>query len=342
MRMARASIVTSIGALLAACTSQAPAPPALGTADPMAAYVVHDTILAEVFPAYGTAQAIDRSVVATRLAGTVTAVLVREGDTVRAGQPLVRIDGSELDARAAQARASMVAARATYDDALVTSTRLRALYADSAAPRAQVDAAEAALARAGASVQAAQAAADEVEANRGYATLHATFGGVITARYVDPGTFAAPAAPLVMLENMARLRIVATTPGWVVGRLRRGMRIAATIEDMPATAVVEGVVPASGGGYTVNAVVDNARHAYITGGVAVLQIEGATRHALVVPRVALVKQGDLTGVHVRMASGPVLRWIEQRSVAPGVVEVLSGLRAGDTVLMLPASGERGS
>lgn len=118
--------------------------------------------------ATGTVSALREARIAARMPGRVTAVLVREGDRVAAGRPLLRLDGSEYFAAEAQARAGVSAARAqrdlllagalpeerqqaanavaqakaALDQALTEAERMRSLYAMGAVAKQQLDVAE--------------------------------------------------------------------------------------------------------------------------------------------------------------------------------------------------------
>jgi RND family efflux transporter MFP subunit len=271
-------------------------------------------------------------------------VLVREGDNITAGQPLVRIDARDLTAKAAQASASIADADANLREAMTHAARIRGLYADSAATRAQLDAAETGLARAEAAVGAAKAVSAELGAVSEYAIVRAPFAGVVTQRFVDPGAFAAPGAPLVGVQDVSRLRIVASAAPDAVRSLRRGAPVDATIEGRAVRAVVEGVVPADAGNlYTVNAVVPNADHILPAGGTATIKLTLGTRQALLVPSASLRRDGDLTGVLVRGATSDDLRWVRLGRSVNGDVEVTSGLRRGEQVVVPAASApQRGS
>src|SRR5690349_16650592 len=113
-RRARATPVALGGALLlAACGAREHAEAAAAPARAEGAVVaVRDTVLAATFDAAGVAAPLQQATLGTRLMGTVTAVLVHEGDVVAAGQPLVRIDARDLAARSAQAGASIAEAEA--------------------------------------------------------------------------------------------------------------------------------------------------------------------------------------------------------------------------------------
>lgn len=332
----------STGALVlvaAACSGATEAPiarpatPATGT--PVA---VLDTTIAAVFEASGTATPFAEATLSTRLMGTVTAVLATEGAQVAASAPLVRIDAADLDARDLQATAGIAGAEAAFQDATVTAARIRALYADSAAPKAQLDAAESGLARARAGLAAARAGQAELSAVRSYSTIRAPFAGVISRRLVDVGDFAAPGTPLITVQDVSRLRITASIPASQAGAIRRGAVLRGNIETAEIRATVEGVVPASAGMYTVNAIVANPGARLPSGGAATLRVpSGASERALFVPTAAIIREGDLTGVRIVRAGATELRWIRLGAPMGSRSLVMSGLAAGDSVLV-PTGG----
>lgn len=343
MHMSSVRVIAVGGALLlAACSGGAPEHAAAHAAPtPGTPYVVVDSTIDATLDAAGTAQPIAEATLSTKLMGTVTDVLVHEGDHVAAGQPLVHIDARDLAARDSQVQASIAAARAMQRDADAQARRIRALYADSAAPRAQLDAVEAALAQANAGVQAAEAGARELAATRAYADVRAPFAGVVTHRFVDPGAFAAPGAPLVTVQNVSRLRVSVNAAPEDVRRLRRGMTVAATIEDTTVRATVEGVVPSAGNVYTVNAIVENPRGTLLANGAASIAIPRGRRTAVLVPAAAVRREGDLTGVIVRDASGDDVRWVRLGAARGAFVEVTSGLAAGTTIVIPAATTAAG-
>jgi RND family efflux transporter MFP subunit len=299
-----------------------------------ASYTVHDTTIDAGFDAAGVAAPIQQATLSTRLTGAVTAILVREGDHVAAGQPLVRLDARDLSAKSTQLAASIAEADAMRRDALTNADRIRALYADSAATRAQLDAAETGLARANAGLAVARAATSELDALRSYSVVRAPFAGIVTKRFVDVGAFAAPGAPLVSIENVSTLRIGATTTPDIARGLRRGQPLAALVERTPVRATIEGVVPALAGNlYTINALVPNPGAALLAGSRATLALPTGQRRVLVVPSSGVSRQGDLTGVTLRTPDGDERRWVRLGRVMGDMVEVTAGLHAGDRVVV---------
>lgn len=296
-------------------------------------YVVKDSTVDALLEATGVAEPYAQATLSSKVMGTVVAVLVREGDHVREGDPLVRIDSRDLDARRDQVRAGIAIAEAGQREAELGSTRMRALYADSAAPRAQLDAAEAALARANASVASAHASESELGAMASYAVVRAPFAGVVTQRAVDPGAFATPGAPLVTLQDASRLRLAVVAPPNAVRGIRRGTSVLASIEGVAARAAIEGTVPSGGSLYTINAIVPNGDGRFLSGSAAVLWLSQGRRTVRLVPRSAIIRDGDLTGVRVKTANGPIIRWVRLGQESGEFIEVISGLDAGIPVLV---------
>lgn len=305
---------------------------------PGTTYTLTDTTIQAVLDADGIAQPLLQATLSTKLTGNVASVLVTEGDAVVAGQPLVRIDARELAARQAQMAASLADAQAIQSNAATQAGRIRALYADDAATRSQLDGVETGLARADAGVHAAQAAAAELGAMNTYSVVRAPFAGIVTHRFVDPGAFATPGAPLVTVQDASQLRVSASVTPDVARGIRRGQQLAATVEGTAMTARVEGVIPAATGNlYTINALVPNARGTNLSGSTASLSLPLGTRKALVVPTSAVSRSGDLTGVTLRTANGDERRWVRLGHTAGSKVEVISGLRSGDVIVVPPAA-----
>lgn len=308
-------------------------------------FTVRSVERAGALEASGVAAPVAEATLSTKLMGTVTEVLVQEGDVVARGQPLLRIDARDLAAKSSQAVAMQAEADAVLREAELHAERMRALYADEAAPKAQLDAAETGLARARAGVQAARAGAAELSAVRDYSVVRAPFAGTVVSRLADPGSFAAPGAPLLVVQDASRLRVSASVSPDAVRGLRRGQVLDITIEGIPATAVVEGVVPTQGGSlYTVNALVENTNGRHLAGGAATLSVPTAARATLVVPASALVRQGDLTGVYLAGAgagaNGARVRWVRLGGSFGDSVEVLAGLKDGDQVIATAAPERR--
>jgi len=312
-------------------------PPATPARSDTPTFTVRDTTISASFEAAGMAEPVARATLSTRLMGSVTEVLVREGDRVRNGQLLARIDARDLEARRGQVDAGIAGAEALYQDARTQAERFRALYADSAATRYQLEQVETGLTRAEAGLQTARASRAELDAVGAYAEIRAPFSGVVTRRFIDPGAFVAPGVPILEVQDASRLRVSVTLPPRVSAALRREAPLDASIEGRPARAVLEGTVPAPNGAvYTLNAIVQNPSGEFLPGSAATIRVPSGSRNAMLIPADALVREGDLTGVRLKTDAGSELRWVkamDSGSGTGGMIEILSGLRSGDVILI---------
>lgn len=295
---------------------------------------VTDTVFTGRFNAAGIAAPLEEATLSTTLMGTVTDVLVQEGDRVASGQVLLRIDAGELAARAQRMTASVADAEAMHKEAQIQERRFAALYADSAATRAQYEAVQTGLARAEAGLRAAKAAAAELESFTRYATIRAPFNGTVTRRMIDRGGMAAPGAPLLIVQNTSTLRIKATAPIEATRSLRRGQAIDISVDDQPAKATIEGVVPSGSSNlFLVNALVQNAQSHYAAGSSATIHLPSDSVRGIMIPSQALITEGDLTGVMTERGGLRERRWIRIGDRRGNLVEVTSGLTRGDSIIV---------
>ncbi len=138
----------------------------------------------------------DATTVAPKVRGLVAQVLVRDNETVHAGQPLVRIDAEEFDAKVASARAQLADAEAGVADARAALT---SLDAEEGLAAANVQAADTAIRSANA--QADRAVADR----RRYDALVGT--GAVSIREADTVRAAAVTAEQEVARSLAMLNV---------------------------------------------------------------------------------------------------------------------------------------
>lgn len=253
--------------------------------------------------------------VATRTAGTVVRVAVDVGDRVRAGQPLVELDGADVDARVSAAEADLELARATHG-------RIARLAAAGAATAAELDAAAAALA-------AAEARSADARAQRRYTSIVAPFDAVVESRYVHPGDLAAPGRPLLHLVGSGVLEVRADLPAERSGTVQVGdparVRIGdGDVQDARVVRVVGTVDPAAQTFHVV-ARMDGAADPGLRSGTFVRLEVGRTSEAVRwIPADAVIRRGQLSGVMVVESDTLRLRWVRLGRERAGAVELLAG------------------
>lgn len=303
--------------------------------------VVRDTLVERALEATGAARAHLEADLSTRLMGTVLSVSVQEGDRVKTGQVLLRLDGKDLDARTSGVTAGLDASASQVELAEAQVRRMRALYADSAVAKASLEQAETELQRAKAGLAMTRSQDVELRSHQGYSRLVAPFSGKVVSRRADPGMMASPGVPLLRVEDASVLRVSVSTTTETASRLRVGEILEARLDGKRLKARVEGVVPSGAGNLAVvNALIENRRDSLASGAVATLSLPRGTRNLRLVPTAAVFREGDLTGVWIRGPKGDLRRWIRLGEESAAGFEVLSGLRLGDSVVVPDAPDGR--
>jgi membrane fusion protein (multidrug efflux system) len=182
----------------------------------------------------GTFVPVARVAVAAQEEGVVTAVRVREGDRVRAGEVVVELDDRELLAELAEARAN----REEADAAL---RRAQSLHDTGLASAQELDAAVARQRIGAARVEA-------LETRLSFTRIVSPVAGVVTARLVEVGDLASPRGPLLELASGQGLLLRVPVSELDVVRLRAGDTARISVDALPELEVVgriERIYPAA-------------------------------------------------------------------------------------------------
>ena len=352
----RASLLAVFAAMMAGCHGgESSSPAAIQT---MQARVVESRQqqIPLVVRSTGTVHARETAIVSAQVAGRIRQVLVREGDSVRAGQTLVVLDDAALRASDDQAQAAVKAAQneqtvAQSDAGLAASTlaRYQQLQAEKSVSPQEMDEvtrrSEAAAARfdaARAQTEAAHAQVSGARAMLGYTRLVAPFSGVVTARTADPGSMAMPGVPLLQVDQAGTLQLEATVDESAMGAIHRGMK-AKVVLDGASSAEIAGtvgeIVPAADpASHSFLVKIDLPSSSQLRAGIyGTAEFANGTRQAILIPRSAVVFRGSLACVYVLDGQGIAqLRYLTLGEQQGNLVEVLSGISPGERLVDAPS------
>jgi membrane fusion protein (multidrug efflux system) len=260
---------------------------------------------------------------ATRTSGVIRRLPVDVGSRVRAGDLLVELDASDVQARVSAARAQAELARAG-------ARRVENLARDGAASPHELDQARAGLA-------AAEAALADAEAQLTYVTIRAPFDGLVTERHASAGDLAGPGHPILVLVAPGTRKVVAELPARAQGQVQVGSQLALVVDGIEGRAQmrVTRVVPALGAQGrtfriegTLEGVSADAMTQVIPGTHARVELPADGDARRWIPADALVERGQLTGVFTVEGGRARLRWIRVGQRQGDGIEVLAGPTAG--------------
>ncbi len=289
----------------------------------------------------GTLAAREEATVAAQVAGQLEKNLVDLGDGVKAGQELALIDTTSYEALAAASAANLARANASAANAAQNLKRTQELQRDKIASTSDLDAAVADAARTRAEVKAAEANDAVVRLNLDRSRVKSPFDGVVAERIASAGDYLAVGSPIVRLvqTDPLRLRLEVPERESVFVRVGQGvrvtvegdtnvyrgrlMRIAPAIRPDNRMLQVEADVPNPGG----------LRAGLFARAVVVVTERDET---VSVPADALVTFAGLEKVVLVKDGKAAEKNVMTGRRESGWVEVLSGLKAGDPVVLSPA------
>lgn len=289
----------------------------------------------------GTIRAKKETIISTRITGTISSIYVRAGDIVAQNDVMAELDSRELKAQLLQRRQTVAAAQAHLDEVEPNFERISRLFERGVVPKAELDRAESSLKSARADLERARQALSEAETALSYAVIRAPISGRVADRYADPGDTAMPGSPILRLYDPATLRLEANVPESLGTALNIGQALEASI-DAPEKVLpvsVDEIVPLAESGsrtFLVKASLPHHPNLY-PGMFGRLLIPVGTETRLYVPTAAVLNVGQIEFVYVPGQFGPVRRYVRTGDhTDDDQVQILSGLRAGETII-LPSS-----
>lgn len=321
-----------------------------GAAEPALLLVAADLVtvdtgsVAQGIRVTGTLEPLNRTTVNAQLSAVVDSVLVREGESVRKGQVLMRQNSADVAAQLQRAEAQLASARvelrlmeeyeakkaALYEKKYLSEFDWSTAKGDTELKRSLVKIQEA-------NVAIARKAVDDT-------AILAPIGGIVAERYVQPGSNVMPGQALMSLVDLSQLELAADIPARDINQIHVGGDVTFTVDGQPNRTFHGKVVrinPMANGGartITLYARVDN-RDGVLKGGMfangRVVTGNAAKGKVLRIPAGAVRDIDGKRQVWVirdnKLALQPVTLGI--RDSGTGLIEVKQGLAAGERVIL---------
>ncbi|MBB5208881.1 efflux RND transporter periplasmic adaptor subunit [Chiayiivirga flava] len=263
------------------------------------------------------------------------------GDWVERGGALARLDDSLLRLQERRNAADIARIEAQLEYARSQETRLATLVQRASIAGAQLDEARAQRGVLEQQLASARVERDETRLRLRNSTVRAPFAGTVAERFVQPGEYLVPGAPVVRLVDTRTLEVRARAPVNLAGRLVPGQRVTLRHADGEAREAIVAVVPVgdeSSRQFELRIALAEAR--WPVGSALQVGLPSAdAREVVAVPRDALILRADETYV-MRIAADDTAQRVvvESGDTLGDLVEVRGDIAPGDRLVV--RGGER--
>lgn len=324
-----AALLLASALLLAGCGSRAQgngaqdddAPPAVT----VEAVAVEPRAMAASYSGSASLEARAEAQVVAKTSGVALEVLVEEGDEVRAGQVLVRIDADRARLNLAQVDAQVKKLEANFRRASELVKQQMVSVGDHDQLRYDLENARAAWRLA--------------QLELSYTNVTAPISGVVASRSIKPGNFVQINTPIIRIVDNSRLEATLNVPERDLTTLRAGLPVRMQVDALPGRTfegVVDRIAPvvdAGSGTFRVVCAFDPDDGALQPGMFARIGIDYDSRAAaLAIPRAALIEDEGEPAVFVVRDGKAVRVPVTTGYVDGAFIEVREGLEPGERVV----------
>jgi RND family efflux transporter MFP subunit len=294
----------------------------------------------------GTLEPEREAAIRSQVSGSVLQTYADQGQAVSPGTVLARIDASGIQDAYTSARAGQVAARNAADVAAHDLARNQQLLAAGAIADRDIEQSRRASISAQAALEDANSRLATAEKAYRSTTVTAPFGGIVSERPVSAGDVVQPGSALFTVVDPSSMRLEASVPAEQLSLIRIGVPVVFTVSGYPGREFVGHITRINPTAdpttrqVRIYVSIPNAGRTLVGGLFANGRMSSATKMGLVVPQSAVDVRGTAPFV-VRVRQGKV----EKVAVKIGLtdkssetIEVLSGVQAGDTLLLGAAQG----
>lgn len=294
--------------------------------------------------AVGTIRAVHEAVVASKILARVEEVRVKAGQEVKQGEVLVVLDKADLKSRIDQATSAENAAKARFDQAEIEFGRAGRLRARESITKSELDQANTAIRSAKAELERARQALEEARIMEAYATVRTPLSGRVIDKKVNAGDTVSPGQMLVTMYDPSQMQMVACVRESLALRLKVGEQVPARLDTLgyDCHATVSEIVPEAqleSRSFHVKVTVPCPRDVY-SGMFGRILIPLEDEDLLIVPAAAVRRVGQLDEVDVVADAVLSRRAVQLGRTLDEGLEVLSGLKEGEKVVLQKASPER--
>jgi membrane fusion protein (multidrug efflux system) len=285
--------------------------------------IIQPKIISEKVVTVGTILSNEEVEIRSEMSGKITNIYFKEGDKVKKGELLLKINDDELQARllSAQSRQRLAEQQEERQRQLVEKNLVSQVDYDKFVNELDVIKAE---------VQLIQAQLDKTE-------IRTPFDGIIGLRYVSEGSYISPTILITTFQDIGTVKIDFTFPEKYSGEIKPGNKITFNVQGTSRkfSGTVYAISPKidpNSRTLRIRAICPNHDGYLLPGRFANVEVQLKEKEALAVPSYAVIPEMKKHKVFIYTNGNAEERTIEIGTRTEEHVEVANGLKSGDTLI----------
>ncbi|HEY3426594.1 MAG TPA: efflux RND transporter periplasmic adaptor subunit [Negativicutes bacterium] len=278
--------------------------------------------------------------ISAKLAGRIEEVMVKEGQHVKTGDPLAKLESVELANSVRTAQDGVTKAQVNFDLAMTDYNRYQTLYTQGAVSQQQLDSAVAKLKIAQADLSSAATSKNSAQQQYEYGVITAPVDGVVANNTATVGQVVSPGAVLMVVQDINQVYAVVNIEQKDLGLVKMGQKAEVTVDSYVGRVfggTVDILNPEAGTSnrmFRTKVKIDNADGALKAGMFAKVQLAtGDSVQVLTVPQAAVIQKQGMYYVFTLEADKAVRHQIEIGDVSGDTIQIKSGLQPGEKVIV---------
>lgn len=309
---------------------------------PLETVVVESWTVPREYRLDGVVEAIHRATVSAQVSGQVQDVFFDVHDQVEKGDLLLKLRDTEYRAGVTRAKAEVQSSTAQLNQRKEQYDRVKGLFAKKLSAQSAMDEATADLKSAEARYDAASGALEQAKEQLGYTEIRAPYPGVTTERHVEQGEMASPGQPVMSGISLDQLRVMIDVPQSIAPALRASGKVRVSLPDGTTPEIddvkVYPIADSGSSSFKVRVNLPRGTRQLFPGMFVKVSLIVGEKQLIAVPKTAVVKRSEVTGVYVVDKSGRVrFRQIRLGRDLGGHVTVLAGLDEGERAAADPSA-----
>lgn len=274
--------------------------------------------------------------VSAKISGRIQEVMVQEGQHVKAGEALAKLENVELQNSVRTAQDAVAKAKINYDLAMLDYNRYLTLAAQGAIPQQTLDTAEAKRQIAKADLSTANSSLSDAQQQYAYGVITAPVDGVVANVTATVGQVVSPGAALMIVEDIGEVYAVVNVEQKDLGMVKQGQPAEVTVDtyaDKVFRANVDTINPEAGSSnrmFRTKVKIDNNSGELKAGMFSKVQIAtGDAVQILTIPQAAIIQKQGIYYVFTVTNDKVTRHQVEVGATSGDLIEIKSGLQSGD-------------